>query len=278
MTQTEPILITFGISHFCEKARWALDWHGISYKETGWPPGLHRVLLKKCGASDTTLPVLLDGKSVIQGGGAIIDWAECKILDRTRSLNPQADQLAEAQDIERRADNVIGIQVRRLAYAELLPNHPHIAKSALFHRTSALHGRIGNMMWPVTRRIMMKVYDIRPGAASESRSTLESELDWLDAKLSDGRFYLAGNRFSRADLTLASLLAPFARPKEMAVYHGMASPDTLAVDIERWRTRPVMRRVNEQYRARRVPPNCETNVGAHDSVNDPRDSEEADHF
>jgi len=42
------------------------------------------------------------------------------------------------------------------------------------------------MMWPVTRRIMMKMYDIRPGAASESRSRLESELDWLDAKLSDG--------------------------------------------------------------------------------------------
>ena len=82
-------------------------------------------------------------------------------------------------------------------------------------------------MWPVTRRIMMKRYDIRPGAASESRSKLESELDWLDAKLSDGRFYLAGDRFSRADLTVASLLATFARPKEMAVYREMVSPDTL---------------------------------------------------
>jgi hypothetical protein len=40
----------------------------------------------------------------------------------------------------------------------------------------------------------MRAYDIRPGAASESRAELESEFDWLDAKLSDGRIYLAGSR------------------------------------------------------------------------------------
>src|SRR6478736_7094500 len=91
-----------------------------------------------------------------------------------------------------------------------------------------------------------------PGAASESRAALESELDWLDAKLSDSRFYLAGEYFSRADLTVASLLAGFASPKEMSVYHGMTRPDALAVDIERWRSRPAMRWVTEQYWRHRV--------------------------
>ena len=81
MTQTKPRLITFGISHFCEKARWALDWHGIPYSEIGWPPGLHIVLAKRCGAKGTTLPILLDGEIVIQGSGAIIDWAESKAQD-----------------------------------------------------------------------------------------------------------------------------------------------------------------------------------------------------
>src|SRR6187397_1237510 len=52
--------ITFGFSHFCEKARWALDWHGIAYQEIGWPPGVHRILAKRCGAKGTTLPILLD--------------------------------------------------------------------------------------------------------------------------------------------------------------------------------------------------------------------------
>jgi glutathione S-transferase len=235
---------------FCEKARWALDWHGISYTEIGWPPGLHRALLKQHGGKGSSLPVVLDGDLVVEGSGAIIDWAERKAQDRTRSLNPQTD-LAEAREIERRADKVLGVHVRRLAYAETLPYYSHLVRPTLFLRCTAWHRLIGGVMWPVTRRIMMQMYDIRPGAASESRTALESELDWIDAKLSDGRFYLAGDRFSRADLTVASLLAGFARPKEMSVYHGMTRPDALAADIERWRSRPAMEWVVEQYRRHR---------------------------
>lgn len=55
MAHTKPKLITFGRSHFCEKARWALDWHGIAYDEIGWPPGLHIILAKRCGAKAATL-------------------------------------------------------------------------------------------------------------------------------------------------------------------------------------------------------------------------------
>jgi glutathione S-transferase len=169
MAQTRPELITFGISHFCEKARWALDWHGIPYKEVGWPPGVHEVLAKRCGAKGTTLPILLDGETVVQGSGAIIDWADQKSQDRTRSLT-----LADALEIEQRADNVIGIHVRRLAYAEMLPRFPHLAKPELFRNASSSHRFIGNMMWPVTRRIMMRRLDIGPGAASDSRSKLKA--------------------------------------------------------------------------------------------------------
>jgi hypothetical protein len=112
MPQARPKLIVFGLSHFCE--------HGITYSEISWAPGLHRVLLKRHGAKGSALPVLLDGETIVQGSGAIIDWAESKAQDPTRSLKPQTGNLAEAQEIERRADEVIGIHVRRLAYAELL--------------------------------------------------------------------------------------------------------------------------------------------------------------
>ena len=50
----------------------------------------------------------------------------------------------------------------------------------------------------------------RAGSRIGSRSKLEAELDWFDGKLADGRAYVAGDRFSRADLTVASLLANFA--------------------------------------------------------------------
>lgn len=252
MAHTKPKLITFGRSHFCEKARWALDWHGIAYDEIGWPPGLHIILAKRCGAKATTLPILLDGESVVQGSGAIIDWAESKSQDCTRTLNPRSNQ-AEANEIERRADQVIGVHVRRLNYAETLPSHPYLVKPSLFFRASGWHRLIGNMMWPVVRRIMIRRHDIRPGAASESRARLNAELDWLDDKLADGRSYLVGDRFSRVDLTVASLLAEFARPREMPAHHEMLEHDALAADVERWKERPVMGWVIAQYNAHRTP-------------------------
>jgi glutathione S-transferase len=249
MTEANPKLITFAASHFCEKARWALDWHGIAYEEVGWPPGLHLILAKLHGAKSSTVPIVIDGGALIQGSGAIIDWAESKAGDRGHSLTPANP--AEAREIERRADEVIGVHVRRLALAELLPRYAHLVKPALFYRATGWRRFAGDAMWPVAWRIMQRMYDTGPGAAADSRAKLEREFDWLDSKLADGRPFLAGDQFSRADLTVASLLANFARPVELAPHHGMAGPASLATDVERWRERPVMRFVREQYRTNR---------------------------
>jgi glutathione S-transferase len=100
---------------------------------------------------------------------------------------------------------------------------------------------------------MLQKLDIGSSAASESRARLEAELDWLDAKLADGRPYLAGNRFSRADLTVASLLSTFAKPKEMPLYYTMMTPEAITKDVHRWSERPVMRWVLTQYRTHRTP-------------------------
>jgi glutathione S-transferase len=96
---------------------------------------------------------------------------------------------------------------------------------------------------------MVRVFDIVPGAAEESRSKLEDEFDWLEEKLADGRTYLVGDRFSRADLTVASLLAQFARPRELDVHHTMSGSDSLAA---RWSRRPIMRWVRSQYEMHRA--------------------------
>jgi hypothetical protein len=60
--------------------------HGIANEEASWPPGLHRILAKRYGAKGTTLPIVLDGDTVIQGSGAIIDWADEQAQDHARRL------------------------------------------------------------------------------------------------------------------------------------------------------------------------------------------------
>ena len=136
--------ITFGISPYCEKARWALDWHRIPYREIGWPPGLHQILAKRCGAKSSALPILLEGDTVVQGSSAIIDWAERHAEDCGRRLAPP-NGADEAQEIERRSNEIIAVHVRRLAFAEMLPNYAHFVKPGMFERTSGWRAIRGHM-------------------------------------------------------------------------------------------------------------------------------------
>ena len=251
MATVRPQLIIFAASHFCEKARWALDWHGISYEEVGWPPGLHQIMAQHRGLKEAHVPIVFEGEEVIQGSGAIIDWADRKDQNPDRTLTPAAER-SEASEIENRVGEVIGVHVRRLAFAELLPANAHVVKSALFYSATGWRRLAGNMMWPVTRQVMMRKCNIVPGSAEESRSKLEEEFDWLEGKLADGRTYFVGNRFIRADLTVASLLAQCARPNELADRHTMSGSDSLAAALDRWSDRPIMRCVRSQHEMHRA--------------------------
>ena len=161
--------------------------------------------------------------------------------------------MAAAQAIERRADDVLGVETRRLFYAEMLPGIADLLKPHIFRNTAPPHRLLGTAMWPKTRRILGQVFAATPTAAADSRARLGVELDWLDDRLADGRRFLVGDRFSRVDLTVASLLAFFARSRQADKYRAMPLPPALAEDVARWRTRPVMQWVNGIYQSHRGP-------------------------
>ena len=73
---TPPQLYVFAISHYCEKARWALDYLGVEYEIKYLAPGLHAELMTSLGADGTSLPVLVNDGELIQGSSTIISWAE----------------------------------------------------------------------------------------------------------------------------------------------------------------------------------------------------------
>jgi glutathione S-transferase len=212
------------------------------------PPGVHAILARRYGAKSTALPILVDRGTLIQGSGAIIDWADRNASDVTRKLT-----VTRACEIEQRTDAVIGVQVRRLSYAEMLSPATRLDKSGLFHNASRRHRWAASLMWPVTRRLMIRAMDLGPGATAESRQLLEVELDWLDGILADGRAYLVGDSLSRADISVASLLAPIAQPEGMPAFHQMILPDTLRAIFAGWRDRAVVRWAAALYRTRRVP-------------------------
>ena len=107
-------LYQFPLSHFCEKARWALEFKGVEYRIKNLVPGPHVVTTRKL-ASRTSLPILVNGHDTVQGSAEIITW-----LDRTyrsRPLTPTTTQDASmAHEWERSADQNIGVPLRLLFY------------------------------------------------------------------------------------------------------------------------------------------------------------------
>ncbi len=63
-------LLEFPRSHFCEKARWALDYKGIPFEAVAILPGFHRITVRKY-ARDSAVPVLLTDDGAVQGSSSL---------------------------------------------------------------------------------------------------------------------------------------------------------------------------------------------------------------
>ena len=246
----KPILYIFNISHYCEKARWALDHFGIAHQAQHVMVGTHRRIARKLGARHGSVPFLHTAEGVVAGSSAIIDWGESRRAADAPSL--AGDDPQQARAIEKRLDDIAGVHVRRFYYSDALTSDPASVRP-LFSNGLPLWQRIAvTLAWPKVVAMMIKGMDLGPAQGQESRAILEGELAWLDGLLADGRPFLAGAQFSRADITAASLLAPLVAPKEHPVYASVVFPPALATTIVAWAHRPTMRWVRQTYATRRV--------------------------
>src|SRR5262249_32602984 len=111
-------LYQFPFSHYCEKARWALEYKRVPYQPVNLLPGLHLKAVRRV-ASNTSLPVLLDEESAVQDSSAIITYLDARFP--TPSLTP-ADPAAarEALEWEDYLDEQIGVTLRLWFYYHAL--------------------------------------------------------------------------------------------------------------------------------------------------------------
>src|SRR5262249_29734699 len=121
-------LYTFNISHFAEKARWAMDRCGVAYQERVLLPGLHMRKIRRLGQGATSVPALVDGRKAVQGSSAIISYIDERWLEPERRLTPAEPELrARALDLERWMDAEIGESCRRFFYHHALPVREFVA-------------------------------------------------------------------------------------------------------------------------------------------------------
>jgi len=234
MTTETPVLHVFAISHYCEKARWALDYLGINYTLNHAAPGEHAKLAKRLGARKSSVPYLEFDGAAIQGSSDIL------------SLEVETEH-EMACEMERRIDEVAGVHVRRYYYSEALVEHPETVRP-LFTRTLSFPKNVLiRFAFPKIRSIMIKAMDLGDLQGEDSKQHLEQELDWLDGLLADGREYLLENRFSRVDIAVASLLSPLVLPPAHPVYKDLSHPPRLAEQVASWGSRPSLAWVKEIY-------------------------------
>jgi glutathione S-transferase len=210
-----PTLITIPISHYCEKARWALDRAGIAYRERAHLQVLHWIPVTRAGGKKTA-PVLVWGERVFADSADIVEEASAK-GPQERGLFPKDPATAAAvRTLQEDFDAHLGPEGRRWMY-NALRGHRDIAVNYACTGVPVWQRRALPFAYPVVTRIIDRYLDVTPATAACSEATVRGTFDAVAARLSDGRPYLCGERFSAADLTFASLSAPMLMPPEYGV-------------------------------------------------------------
>jgi glutathione S-transferase len=204
------VLITVPLSHYCEKARWGLDWVALPYREEPHAPLLHRLATRRNHGG--TVPVLVHGSSRFIDSTEILVHADAVcggdlLYPRDAALRREVDALEE------RFDSQLGPHTRRWAYQQLLP-HTKLLRSLWSRDTPRLEARLLPVITPLVRRLVRSGYKISPESAQRSLDRVRDVLRGVDQHLSDGRRFLTGDRFTAADLTFAALAAPVLFPVE----------------------------------------------------------------
>ena len=250
----KPVLWHIPVSHYSEKARWALAYKGIEHERRAPPPGAHAAIaFALTRGRQYTFPVLgLEGHNVGDSSAIIAAleerWPEPALYPADR------EERRRALELEDWFDENLGPAIRLFAWNELYSDRERMERltermlpTALRRVPGAEAGaaRFGSA-WV---RLRFRAADDEAAAAARER-TLQA-IDRLEAELGDGD-YLVGDSFTVADLTAASLFYPLALPPEGPQYLP-DPPPAFAEFIESLRGRRGFEWIGEMFRRHRSP-------------------------
>jgi glutathione S-transferase len=203
-------LYLFPHSHYCEAARWALDLKGVDYEPTPIVPGPHLFLIRRI-APKSSLPVLLIDGQVVQGAREIIDFLDARYPDHPLAPDGAAAR-AEAAQLEADADANIGIPLRAAIYQHLI-HHKGPMKHCFTYGMPAYKKAFFSLSYPILKKRIHDTYVRDDAYIAQSRAKLAEQISRFDERVK-GREFLIGDRLSRADIMVASMLSIGVLPEE----------------------------------------------------------------
>ncbi len=210
---SKPTLWHIEVSHYSEKARWALAYKCVEHERRAPPPGPHMlVAMGLTRGRSKTFPVLsLDGRR-IGDSSEIIAALEHRYPDPPLYPAAEGDR-ARALALEEWFDEQLGPQIRLLVFHELTRDDERFGRFAAEVAPGPLR-RLGGLASKTASGFVNLRYGVGSEQAAEvARGRVSDALDRLESELGDNE-YLANDAFSVADLTAASLFYPLVLPTE----------------------------------------------------------------
>ncbi|CAN5510897.1 hypothetical protein BH10ACT11_BH10ACT11_13090 [soil metagenome] len=247
-------LITIPISHFCEKARWALDRAGVAYTEKPHLQLIHVGAAKLAGGGRTVPVFVAEDGQVLAESSEILRWAD-SVSKPGRRLYPEGEAGEQATRLEAELDHGFGPDGRLWMYHGTLPVIDRMGEWATAGVPLWERGvfRVGGRAvdWTIRRYL-----SIDGASALAARERVDQVFDDVAERLSDGRSYLLGDRFTAADLTFAALAAPMLLPERYGspLPPVEAMPAAMAEEVRGLREHPAGRFAERIYECERHSP------------------------
>jgi glutathione S-transferase len=223
-----PVLWHLEISHYNEKARWALDYKGVEHARRAVTPALQELRARRL-RTGRTVPILELNGHAIGDSTRIIEEIERR-WPEPRLYPVDAEERSRALDLEDYFDEQCGPDARRVLFNDNLAE-PEKFFALLY---GADHPRMGLLktISPLFCRVVKRRFDIRRETVEESREKVRAAFDRLEAEVGPSG-YLVGDSFTVADLTAASILSIIVVPAEFP--YIKLHPDERTAECQRYR-------------------------------------------
>ena len=142
-------LITIGFSHYCEKARWAVDRTELEYREDDHVPLFHWRATLGSGAKRTVPALVMPGR-VLKESNDILRFCDEQLAPERRLFPEDAAALAEVEALVADFDRGLGPAIRRWLYFHLLPDRS-VASELLTSTGPGWERSVTRTLFPVMR-------------------------------------------------------------------------------------------------------------------------------
>jgi glutathione S-transferase len=235
-------LVTIGVSHYCEKARWALDRSGLSYVEEAHPPIVHYLATLR-HRTRRHLPALVTPHGTLHDSTDILQWID-SIIDRDARLYPE-EHRTEIEALEDQFDEQLGPATRRFIYSWGLNHRDMMLELMSFHAPKHEIAML-RASAPLVVGFMKRGLRLSDAAMDKSLARIAKIFEDVGRRI-DGKRYLVGDTFTAADLTFAALASPMVAPASHPIARSLDVPKELVATVEAMRKLPAGKFITRIY-------------------------------